>query len=88
MLVMDKSIMGDEETRKQIFTKLNILQISYIMKYFEPDEYRLLTNEMLTFDSSAPDPIPEKVKRAIEAASAQAQRRNDNVKLELDPTDI
>lgn len=38
LLVMDKSIMGDEETRKQIFTKLNILQISYIMKYFEPDE--------------------------------------------------
>jgi len=75
LLVMDKSIMGDEETRKQIFTKLNILQISYIMKYFEPDD-------------TAPDPIPEKVKRAIEAASAQAQRRNDSVKLELDPTDV
>lgn len=40
LLIMDKSMVAEEKSRKEIFQKLNIVQISHIVKSFKTDEYR------------------------------------------------
>lgn len=72
LLIMDKSLVNDEETRKQIFPHLNIIQINHFIKNFKTD-------------GNAPDPIPESVKRNLEE---QCLKKNSNLSLLIDPTDI
>jgi hypothetical protein len=70
---MDKTIVGDSDVRNQVFSHLNLVQISYILKYFEPDEF-------------SPEPIPDRVKRTIEDA---VRRENaESLSMQLDPLHI
>mmetsp|Transcript_8537 Transcript_8537/g.11795 ORF Transcript_8537/g.11795 Transcript_8537/m.11795 type:complete len:1108 (-) Transcript_8537:45-3368(-) len=72
LLLMDKTIVGDEETVKQIFSHLNLIQIKHVLDRFKPDEL-------------SPEPVPEKVKRAIDDA---CKRSGSELSLELDPMKI
>eukprot|EP01114_Cavostelium_apophysatum_P012934 TRINITY_DN3021_c0_g1_i6.p1 TRINITY_DN3021_c0_g1~~TRINITY_DN3021_c0_g1_i6.p1 ORF type:complete len:1113 (-),score=533.61 TRINITY_DN3021_c0_g1_i6:18-3356(-) len=69
LLIMDKSIVSDEETVANIFSHLNIKQIKQIVVSFVPDDY-------------APDPVPDNVKRALESAASKPS--NYDLPVEID----
>lgn len=70
LLVMDKSIITDEETVKAVFSHLNILQIRHIVDQFKPDDL-------------APDTIPPKVKKSIEELCTK--KDTSRLHVEVDP---
>jgi len=69
VLVIDKGILLSESIIKELFAKLDILQINHLVQSFKPDEY-------------APEEVPQNVIQAVAAFAAKSSSHNAEL---LDP---
>eukprot|EP01119_Soliformovum_irregulare_P009736 TRINITY_DN233_c1_g1_i3.p1 TRINITY_DN233_c1_g1~~TRINITY_DN233_c1_g1_i3.p1 ORF type:complete len:1129 (-),score=594.88 TRINITY_DN233_c1_g1_i3:46-3432(-) len=73
LFVMDKSIMADTDTAREIFTNLNVVQIRYILNKYKADD-------------ASPDPVSAATKRVWDDLCNR--RENSGLPLEMDPVKI